>query len=162
MKASYFSPDIREFIFLLSKYKVKYLIVGGEAVIYYGHPRLTGDVDFFFENTNENVERLYEALEEFWDGDIPGIDYKEELGEPGLILQFGIPPNRIDLINLIDNVTFSHAWEHKDIDKIKINNKDISIYFIGLDELIKNKEVLKRSKDVEDLKYLRKKKEIRE
>lgn len=47
MKASHFSPDIIEFISLLEKYSVEYLIVGGEAVIYYGYARLTGGVDFF-------------------------------------------------------------------------------------------------------------------
>jgi hypothetical protein len=45
MDPYYFSPDILEFLRLLSIYKVRYLIVGGEAVIYYGHARLTGDID---------------------------------------------------------------------------------------------------------------------
>lgn len=47
MRATYFSEDTRAFLQLLYKHKVKYMIVGGEAVIYYGYPRLTGDVDFF-------------------------------------------------------------------------------------------------------------------
>lgn len=47
MKVSHFSKDVREFLMLLAKYQVKYLIVGGEAVIYYGYARLTGDIDFF-------------------------------------------------------------------------------------------------------------------
>ena len=47
MKSSDFSPDILEFMYLLHEFGVRYLIVGGEAVIYYGHARLTGDVDFF-------------------------------------------------------------------------------------------------------------------
>ena len=45
---SHFSPDIREFIQLLHIHKVRYLIIGGEAAIFYGHVRLTGDVDFFY------------------------------------------------------------------------------------------------------------------
>ncbi len=49
--SDHFSADVAEFIFLLNKYEVKYLLVGGEAVIFYGHARLTGDVDFFYENT---------------------------------------------------------------------------------------------------------------
>jgi hypothetical protein len=44
MKNSHFSRDIQEFLFLLAKYKVQYLIVDGEAVIYYGFARLTGDI----------------------------------------------------------------------------------------------------------------------
>ena len=47
VEAAHFSPDIQDFIRLLYTYGVKYLIIGGEAVIYYGYARLTGDIDFF-------------------------------------------------------------------------------------------------------------------
>jgi hypothetical protein len=40
MKASYFSDDVQEFLKLLGAHKVKYVIVGGEAVIYHGYARL--------------------------------------------------------------------------------------------------------------------------
>ncbi len=79
MKASHFSSDIQDFLYLLSLHKVRYLIVGGEAVIYYGFARLTGDVDFFFEPALNNVQRLYRALHEFWQGDVPGIQSPNEL-----------------------------------------------------------------------------------
>jgi len=62
MESSYFSPDIQEFIRLLFIHKVRYLIVGGEAVIYYGYARLTGDIDFFYERTKQNTKSLYTAL----------------------------------------------------------------------------------------------------
>lgn len=65
MKNNYFSPDVSEFLYLLSKYKVKYLIVGGEAVIYYGHTRLTGDIDIYYSTVKENIKNLYLALKEF-------------------------------------------------------------------------------------------------
>lgn len=35
LDASYFSPDILEFILLLHSHAVRYVVVGGEAVIYY-------------------------------------------------------------------------------------------------------------------------------
>jgi len=38
MKTSHFSLDIQEFLFLLSKHRVRYVIVGGEAVIYFHRP----------------------------------------------------------------------------------------------------------------------------
>ncbi len=58
---------------MLDNYQVRYIIVGAEAVIYYGYARLTGDVDFFFEKTAQNVQRLYDCLNEFWGGNIPGL-----------------------------------------------------------------------------------------
>lgn len=47
--AAHFSPDTQDFIRLLHRYSAHYIIVGGEAVIYYGSARLTGDVDFFYD-----------------------------------------------------------------------------------------------------------------
>lgn len=49
LDATHFSPDTRAFIELLNTHGVRYMIVGGEAVIFHGHARLTGDVDFFFD-----------------------------------------------------------------------------------------------------------------
>jgi predicted nucleotidyltransferase len=155
MKASHFSRDIQEFLEFLSKYKVKYVIVGGEAVVYHGHARLTGDVDFFYETSSENVLNLFRALDEFWKGDIPGVGTPEELMEPGIILQFGVPPNRIDLVSRIEDVSFDEAWGNKVTTYMDIQDQKIPIHFIGIDELIRNKEALGRPRDLEDLKYLR-------
>ena len=159
MKASHFSKDIQQFFELLAKHTVKYVIVGGEAVIYYGYARLTGDVDFFFGISKENPQCLYDALDEFWGGDIPGVDSFRQVMQSGTILQFGVPPNRIDLVNHIDGVTFEEAWTGKATTSVEISGKSIPVHFIGLDQLITNKEAIKRPKDLEDLKYLRKAKE---
>jgi hypothetical protein len=48
IESSHFSPDTLEFIRLLSSHGVRYIVVGGEAVIDHGYPRFTGDIDFFF------------------------------------------------------------------------------------------------------------------
>jgi len=150
----YFSEDIKEFLENLYKFSVKYLIVGGEAVIFYGYPRLTGDVDIFYECEISNIENLYKALNAFWDNSIPGIKSCGELLEPGLIVQFGVPPNRIDLINKISGISFQEAW--KDKITVKVHDKDLQfdIYYIGKKELIKNKTASARPKDLEDLKFL--------
>jgi predicted nucleotidyltransferase len=155
MRTSHFSKDVQEFLKLLAANKVKTLIVGGEAVIYHGYARLTGDVDFFFEPSRQNARKLYAALKEFWSGDIPGIKAFDELLEEGLILQFGVPPNRIDLINQVSGVTFREAWENRIKTSIESTGREVPVYLIGLEELIKNKKAIGRPKDMEDLKYLR-------
>ncbi|MEJ5167431.1 MAG: DUF6036 family nucleotidyltransferase [Thermoanaerobaculia bacterium] len=156
MKNFSFLKDIEDFLILLFKHQVKYLIVGGEAVIYYGYARITGDIDIFYENSEENCKKLFEALYEFWKGKIPGIKDHSELMEPKSIFQFGVPPNRIDLINYITKISFKSAWEERVCEKLKVKNKNFKIYYIGLKDLIKNKNALKRPKDLEDLKYLNK------
>jgi hypothetical protein len=154
MKASHLSPDTPDFLLLLSTHKVRYVIVGGEAVIYHGFARLTGDVDFFYEPTAENARRLYRALDKFWRGSIPGLQSSRELTSQGLIIQFGVPPNRLDLVSSITGVSFKDAWKSRVREKVRIKQRSCSVYFIGLDQLIKNKESISRHKDLEDLKYL--------
>lgn len=155
MKEQYFSPDISEFLFLLSKHRVKYLIVGGEAVIYYGYARLTGDIDIFYDRDEKNILKLYLALKQFWNDDIPGITNKIELMQDGIVFQFGAPPNRIDLMNRIENISFNTAWINRIDTRLEFNDKKYNIHYIGLKELIKNKESINRNKDKDDLKFLK-------
>lgn len=154
---NYFSEDILEFLRLLYKFKVRYVIVGGEAVIYYGHARLTGAIDIYYENEIENVNKLWNVLLEFWNNNIPGLRNVEELRKFGIIIQFGVPPNRIDLMNLIDGVDFNMVWGNCIKEKIDLDSTlNIEINLIGLRELIINKEKSNRLKDNEDLKFLKK------
>ncbi len=150
-----FSPDTRDLIALLHKHRVRYLIVGGGAVIYYGHIRTTGDVDFFYERADENAQRLFAAVDEFWAGHIPNLDGYEELTEPGMIVQFGVPPNRVDLINDIDGVEFADAWPNRLTLTMPVSGGVVEVSLISIDDLIKNKEASGRPQDLKDLEFLR-------
>jgi hypothetical protein len=57
--------DLSEFVALLNSRNVEYLVVGGYAVAFHGHPRFTGDIDFFVRPSTENARRLLRVLEEF-------------------------------------------------------------------------------------------------
>lgn len=152
---SYFSPDTQELLRLLHDHRVRCLIVGGEAVIFYGHARLTGDIDLFYDRRATNAQRLHRALKEFWGGSIPGVASYRELMEAGAITQFGRPPNRVDLINRIDGVTFDDAWSTRNTVVLDAPGKPIPIHYLGLSMLIKNKEAAARPKDLDDLAYLK-------
>ena len=154
MKASHFSPDIREFLRLLAARGVRYVIVGGEAVIYHGHARLTGDVDLFYEQEATNATRLFEALADFWQGEIPGIESADELLAKDLILQFGVPPNRLDLLGSISGVTFGQAWASRVKETMEISGTRYPVFFIGKEMLLENKKAAGRGKDVDDIRYL--------
>jgi len=155
-KGMYFSADVSEFLFVLSKHRVQYLIVGGEAVIYYGHARLTGDIDIWYNVAQPNAHRLFGALKEFWDRDIPGINDWKELTKKGMIFQFGVPPNRIDLISDIEGIGFSEAWKGRTTERLSFRRNQFHIFYIGLEDLLKNKRVAGRPRDMEDLKFLTK------
>ena len=133
---------------------MRYLIVGGEAVIYYGHARLTGDIDLFYRVSQGNVRRLFQALREFWDDEIPGVQNEKELVQEGMIFQFGVPPNRIDLISVVEGVQFMEAWHRRKVETLSYGKKSFNIHYIGLDDLIKNKELVGRNRDKDDLEFL--------
>ncbi len=151
---THFSPDTKAFIGLLGRHNVRYVIAGGEAVIFHGHARLTGDVDFFFDKQADNPDRLYAALREFWGGKAPGLTSSDDLRQTGLVLQYGVPPNRIDLINDIDGVSFDEVWTGRVDAVMSSDADDIRLPFIGRAELILNKAASGRPKDLDDLEYL--------
>lgn len=120
MTGEHLAPDIRALVQLLHHHRVRYLLVGAEAVIHHGSARLTGDVDFFFEPTSANARRLCAALVEFWGGAVPAVGFAEELIEPDVIVQFGRPPNRsvrrdnrVDLLNRLGTLSFARAWSRR-------------------------------------------------
>jgi hypothetical protein len=149
-----FSQDILEFLRLLERHEIRYVIVGGEAVIFYGYPRFTGDIDFFFGRDTENIERLFRCLLEFWNGNIPAVKEADELREEGLVLQFGRPPHRLDLLNKIDGIEFEEAWSGRQKVLISAMGAQIRAYYLGKSELIKNKAASSRPKDLDDIEHL--------
>jgi len=70
-------------------------------------------------------------------------------------VQFGDLPNMIVLCNSLTGVSFEEAWDSKVEESVRINGKKHTLYFIGLEELVRNKKALKRPIDNEDLKYLK-------
>jgi predicted nucleotidyltransferase len=51
-----------EIIDSLEKENVDYILIGGFAMVLYGMPRATQDLDIFIKNKKENIERLQKAL----------------------------------------------------------------------------------------------------
>ena len=129
-------------------------MVGGEAVIFYGHIRVTGDIDLYYDRSPENARRLCVALEELCQGAIPELEDSSELETPGAIFQFGVPPTRIDLLNDIDGVEFETVWSGRTRVELQSGSTYVPLSYIGLEELIRNKEASARPKDLEDLPFL--------
>jgi len=140
--------DYEELLGLLNEHKVRYCIVGAFAIAYYALPRYTKDMDIFLEPSKENANRILKVLNEFG---FKTLDLSiEDFIHEGKIIQLGYEPVRIDIITSIDGCTFDEVWKNK---KRGRYGKE-KAYFIGLDELIKNKLVLKRKHDRADLEVL--------
>ncbi len=142
------SPDYKEFIELLNKNQIEYLIVGGYAVGIYGFPHYTGDIDIWIKISNENAGKMVSILDEFGFGSYQLK--KEDFLNVNNVIQLGYPPLRIDIIMSIDGVAFDESYRKKTIKIID----EMPINFIGFDELIKNKKATGRDKDLFDINNL--------
>ncbi len=140
--------DFREFIALLNSNKVKYLVIGGYAIAFHGHPRYTKDLDIWLELSAENAARVLQALEDFGFGDID-LE-KADLLQSGMVVQLGQPPNRIDLINSPDGVDFDECFHSRN--EIVIDG--LKLFLIDLESLKKNKKASGRLQDLADLEKL--------
>jgi hypothetical protein len=140
--------DFKEFIELLNKHKVQYMVVGGYAVALYGFPRYTGDIDFWIKPDKLNAQHIVDALIDFGFGavDIAVSDFETE----NKVIQLGIPPNRIDILTSVDGLTFEESWNQKEV----IQTEGALINYISLHHLRLNKASSNREKDQLDLKNL--------
>jgi hypothetical protein len=145
-----FSPDFIDFIKLLNKHNVKYLVVGGYAVGLHGYPRYTGDLDIWIEISDDNAEKMMLVMLEFGIN-IPDLTKKDFLRENPLSgVHFGREPLRIDILNSIDGVVFKDCYPNKQ----SLIFEGTPIYYIHFDDLKKNKLSSGRTKDKADIEEL--------
>jgi hypothetical protein len=142
------NPDFLDFITLLEKKSVEYLIVGGYAVGFHGFPRYTGGMDFFVAVNETNAQRLLEVFQEFGFGEI-GIE-KEDFLKPSFIIEIGREPRKIQVLTGIDGVTFDECRETA----LECDYLGRKMRFIGLEALLRNKKASGRSKDLIDAQEL--------
>lgn len=138
--------DFREFLQLLNSHKVRYLLVGGYAVGYYGYPRATADMDIWVATDAENVEKIIAVLDEFgFTGIEPELFLKEKQ-----VLRMGVPPLMIELLTGISGAEFEDCYPARTV----ANLGGVEINLISLEDLKTNKAASGRYKDLNDLEHL--------
>jgi len=146
-----FYSDFKDFIKLLNKFKIRYLIIGGYAIAFHSRPRATQDIDIFIDNSEVNAKKILKALDEF--GFASLNIKKEDLIKDDAIIQLGVRPLRIDLVTSIEGVKFDEAYKNR----VTINYADLkNIRLISIKDLIKNKKETGREKDIFDIDWLNK------
>lgn len=143
------SQDFKEFVELLNKKEVEYLIVGGYAVGIHGYPRYTGDLDIWINATRQNARKMVAVLTEFG-FDSFGLTEKD-FTKLGNVIKMGYPPFRIDILTTIDGVRFKDCYKNK----IVVLHDGITLDVIGIEDLRRNKKVSGRLKDIDDLENLK-------
>jgi len=142
------SRDFKEFVELLIKNKVEYLIVGGYAVAIHGYPRYTGDLDLWLNPTPENAKSIVKTVNEFG---FSSFNLTEsDFTKPGNVIQLGYPPLRIDLLTEVDGVSFNECF----INRKEVEMENLIVNFIGYEDLLKNKRESGRLRDIDDIENL--------
>jgi hypothetical protein len=137
---------------------VKYVVVGGCAVILHGYYRTTHDIDLLVDSSIENIKRLKKAFQEIFKSDeiseIRDVDINQYA-----VVRFAPESEEIviDMIGKIGKIDFKMAIQ--DIEEIELEG--IKIPVCGLSTLIETKKGV-RPKDKEDLLFLKGKKEYLE
>ena len=90
------NSDFKELLNLFNQQQVRYLVVGGYAVIYHTEPRYTKDLDLWISVEADNAARVYRALQQFG-ALLVGIT-EQDFQVPGVVYQMGRPPARVDII----------------------------------------------------------------
>jgi hypothetical protein len=142
------NQDFKEFIELLTLNDVEYLVVGVYAVGFHGHPRYTGDIDFWIAISKINAEKVIKCLKEFGFGSL-AIEV-EDLMDNDVIIQLGYEPNRIDILTSVTGLNFIDCFK----ERVQAEFDDITVNFIDLKNLKVNKAATGRAKDLGDLENL--------
>jgi hypothetical protein len=139
--------DFRDLLLALHAARAEFVVVGGYAVAYHGHPRATKDLDILVRATSANAKLVYEALAAFG-APLATFEVSEnDFSTYDGTLQIGIPPLRIDIINRADGITFDQAIaEHAGFE---VEGRTIPV--IGREALLKNKLASGREQDLADV-----------
>ena len=145
--------DYKDLLSAFQSHGVKYLVVGGFAVIYHSQPRFTKDMDLFIKADPENARATYAALAEFGVA-LEGI-HPEEFIDRNSFFRFGREPRGFDILPAIPGVDFDGAWERR-VEAVVDTATGLKANFISADDLIASKLASGRARDLADVDDIRK------
>jgi predicted nucleotidyltransferase len=147
------------------RHGVRFIVIGGQAEYIFGSPRVTYDVDFCYRRDPQNLENLAAALGELGvtlRGAPAGLPFK--LDQKTLAMGSNFTFNTGDDIGLDLLGYVEPIGEFDKLDQ-KASNYDVNgleLRVIDLDDLIRIKQHINRSKDRESLLQLLAIKKLRE
>lgn len=142
------SSDYSDLFSVFNKHKVKYLVVGAYAVVYYTEPRFTKDLDIWVKTNSKNAEKVYNALQDFG-APLTGLRPSDFLNEK-MVYQIGVAPVRVDVMMGMSGVRFDDAWKRR----TRSTYAGAPINLISLPDLIRSKRRAGRPQDRLDLEKL--------
>ncbi|MDL1894434.1 hypothetical protein FBQ87_16340 [Sphingobacteriales bacterium CHB3] len=145
------SKDFREFIASLNEHDVRYLVIGGIAVAAHGHPRYTKDMDIWLWLDRGNAEKFVAALRDFGFGSLG--KRPEDFLNPDDVHQFGVEPNRIDVLTDLGGISFEECYTRR----VVVKERNVKVCLISKEDLFRVKQSTGRLQDLADIEQLGKK-----
>ncbi len=128
------NSDFSDLLRIFNVNHVKYLVIGGYAVVQYAEPRYTKDLDIWISTDETNAEAVYKSLCEFGAPleELTAKDFSEE----GFFFQMGLPPVRVDILMGIPGAKFEDCWHRRNV----VDFDGMPVCFISKDDLIAAKK----------------------
>ena len=145
--------DYKDLLSAFHAHGVRYLIVGGYAVIFHAQPRFTKDIDLFIKADAANAQATYDALAEFG-APLQGIR-PEEFADRRSFFRFGRDPRGFDILPDLPGVDFDAAWERR-VEGVIDAESGLKAFFISKDDLIAAKLASGRPQDLADASAIQK------
>jgi predicted nucleotidyltransferase len=144
------NSDFSDLLRLFNDNGVRYLVIGGYAVIQYAEPRYTKDLDLWISADAANAAAVFKALREFG---APLSDMTEDdFAHEGYFYQMGVPPVRVDVLMGIPGLHFDGAWARR----VDSDFDGLVVSFISREDLITVKHASGRPQDLIDADLLSK------
>ncbi|QLQ06552.1 MAG: hypothetical protein HZY76_11215 [Anaerolineae bacterium] len=142
------NSDFSDLLRLFNANQVKYLVIGGYALIQYAEPRYTKGLDLWISTDAANAQAVYRALREFGAplAELTEADFAQE----GYFYQMGVPPVRVDILMGIPGGVFVEAWPRR----LEVDFDGLVVPFISRQDLIAVKRAAGRPQDLLDVAQL--------
>lgn len=142
------ADDFSDFLKLCLRNEVRFMVIGGYAVVHHSRPRYTGDLDIWIDRSQDNAVKVVSVVEDF--GFPPGTLEVSAITDSTNVIRMGFEPMRLELFTRIPGVEFQECFERREMVEVG----SLTVPFISLGDLKINKRASGRPKDLQDLEEL--------
>jgi hypothetical protein len=139
------NQDFKDLLSTFNDHAVEFLIVGAHALAAHGHVRATKDLDVWVRPEPANARRVMAALSMF--GAPTHAVTERDFSAPGITFQIGVEPVRIDVITMVDGLTFELAW----LNRVPAEYGGVAVFVLSRGDLLVNKRTSGRPQDLADV-----------
>jgi len=138
------NSDFSDLLRIFNDPNVRYMVIGGYAVVQYAEPRFTKALNVLISTDTANADAVFKALHECG-APLTGLTPKD-FSEEGFFFQMGVPPIRVDVLMGIPGIQFDECWSRRN----EVDFDGLKVIFMSKDDLITSKRAAGRPQDLID------------